>query len=195
MSPIFSTLAGVSARGYGGLGASVIVSVPSDYQAIATYTSSGSDTFFDFTSIPTDYRYLEVRGYGRHTGSNYGNIAIRINGDTASNYEWIFSVNNGNNQSSATSTSSDHLPILQSFPSSSNNMGVGVWVFNEYKSTTKLKTVTCYGGGTESSTTGEVSMGTGTWKNSSTAINSLRFFNTGTLTWAAGSKFVLYGVI
>ena len=177
------------------MGASVIVSVPSDYQAIATYTSSGSDTFFDFTSIPADYRYLEVRGYGRHTGSSYGNMAIRMNSDTTNgNYEWIFSVNNNNNNSSANNTSSDHLPILQSWPSSANNMGVGVWVFNEYKSTSKLKTVTCYGGGTENSTTGEVSMGTGTWKNTS-AITSLRFFNTSSLTWAAGSKFVLYGVI
>jgi|694.fasta_scaffold86347_5 hypothetical protein len=168
----------------------------SDYQAIATYTSTGSDTFFDFTSIPSDYRYLEVRGYGTHNSINYANVAVRMNGDsTTGNYRWIFSVANNTAKSSATDTNSNHLPILQSFPSTSNNMGVCVFVFNEYKATNKYKTVTSYGGGTESnSTVGEVSIGAGTWLSTS-AITSLRFFNTGGPSWSAGSKFVLYGVI
>jgi hypothetical protein len=193
--PIIGSLAGASSKGLGGLGAFGSTIIPSDYEAIATYTSTGSDTFFDFTSIPSNYRYLEVRGYGKHNSSNYANVAVRMNGDaTTGNYRWIFSVANGTSRSSATDSNSNHLPILQSFPSSANNMGVCVFVFNEYKATNKFKTVTCYGGATENgSDVGEVSIGAGTWLSTS-AITSLRFLNTGGPSWSTGSKFVLYGV-
>jgi len=61
--PLITTLAGASARGYGGL---VTFGVPNSYESIASVTvGSGGAANVEFTSIPATYTHLQIRGIAR----------------------------------------------------------------------------------------------------------------------------------
>jgi hypothetical protein len=67
---------------------SVTTALPNSYEAIATLSGTGSSDLITFSSIPSTYKHLQIRGvqvvdYG---SADYGNSGIRFNGDTAYNY-------------------------------------------------------------------------------------------------------------
>jgi len=67
---------------------SVTTTVPNSYEAIATLNGTGSSDLITFSSIPSTYKHLQIRGvqvvdYG---SADYGNSGIRFNGDTGYNY-------------------------------------------------------------------------------------------------------------
>ena len=192
MSPIISTIAGASARGYGGLGASVSTTVVGSYDLIQTVVASGSDTYFDFTAIPQTYNYLELRGFGSNNTGSYANIAVRMNSDAGSNYYNKWAVSNANNLSSAAYNASE-MSGVQSFPIGTQ-MGIAVITIFDYTSSSKLKGMTHYGGASQpSSSVGEVSYGNGQWA-STAPITAIRVLNSGNPTWTAGTTFSLYGI-
>lgn len=55
-------------------------------QLIETQTISGTDTSLTFSTIPTDFRDLEIVYFGKSTGSQ--DLTLRFNGDTSANYDW-----------------------------------------------------------------------------------------------------------
>ena len=88
MSPISSTLAGASTRGYGGLGASVVTPSLTAFDSIETFTvGSGGSASITFSSIPNTYKHLQIRCIMRGTtSSNSFDVLMRFNGDTTSKY-------------------------------------------------------------------------------------------------------------
>ena len=190
--PIIGSLAGASSRGLGGLRTFGPVGPIGSYDLIQTVVSNGSATYFDFTSIPQTYNYLELRGFGSNTTGSYANIAVRMNSDASSNYYTKWAVSNANNLSSSAYNATE-MSGVQSFPVGTQ-MGIAVITIFDYTSTSKLKGMTCYGGASQpSSSVGEVSYGNGQWASTS-AITSIRVFNAGNPTWTSGTTFSLYGI-
>ena len=76
MSPILGIIASQNyPRGYN----------QSDYESIATVTLSSSQSSISFTSIPSTYKHLQVRGILRGDRANTGEIVgVQYNGDTTS---------------------------------------------------------------------------------------------------------------
>jgi hypothetical protein len=57
------------------------------YDALATVTLSASASSVTFTGIPSEYKHLQIRGIHRTTGAyNVGDVYMRVNGDSGSNY-------------------------------------------------------------------------------------------------------------
>ena len=56
-----------------------------DYESIATATFTGSALSITFSSIPSTYQHLQIRGLAR-TPSGNDHIDLRFNGDTGTNY-------------------------------------------------------------------------------------------------------------
>ena len=82
--PLITTLAGASARGYGGLST---FGVPTSYESIATVNPTGGASTISFSSIPSTYTHLQIRGIARRaSGTGLADISIRLNSDTGSNY-------------------------------------------------------------------------------------------------------------
>lgn len=89
MSPISSTLAGASARGYGGLGASVASAAAGSYESIASYTvGSGGVSTITFNSIPQTYKHLQIRAITRASAAGVSALGeVKANNDsTSGNY-------------------------------------------------------------------------------------------------------------
>jgi hypothetical protein len=192
MSPIASTLTNTSARGYGGLGASV--TLPSDFEFIQGYLLTTNTADVTFATIPSTYRALFLRTSARTTG-NQTDTYIRYNGNSSAVYANHLLTANGSSVNPfdlTGQTQTRSACLLTGSTQPTGTFGVGYLQINDYASSTKLKTSKSYVG-----TVGPVSGGEMQWYDnlwaSTSPITSI-FLYPGEGLFVAGSRFNLYGV-
>jgi hypothetical protein len=163
------------------------------YESIATVTAAGGESSISFTSIPSTYVSIQVRGISRRsTGINHS-VLIRLNNDTSANYTRHGLDGNG---STVTATGNTGMTFMNWFSGNggtnlANQFGAGIMDLHDYASTTKNKTVRAWGG-FDANGSGVVSLYSGLWL-STAAVNSVTLFFGGDAV-AAGSTFSLYGI-
>jgi hypothetical protein len=173
---------------------------PSNYESIQTITvGSGGAASINFTSIPSTYKHLQIRGIGRATNSTGGNQAkLQMNGDTSSgSYAFHQLVGNGFTASAygyGTGTVDGMVPVIvtTSGLSASNIFGVTVIDILDYTSTQKYKTVRSFTG-RDTNGGGDVQLTSGLWLSTS-AITSLNILMQSAGDFAEYSTLALYGV-
>ena len=158
------------------------------YESISTVTvGSGGSTSIDFTSIPSTYKHLQIRG-----SANAGDVDLNMqfNADTSTNYNYHFLYGNGTSAVAGASTSSSSLASFYA-STTANIFGAGVFDILDYADTNKFKTMRALTG---VDTNGGVLIvfRSGAWRSTS-AITSIKIFP------ASGSinqysSFALYGI-
>ena len=194
--PLISTLANASARGYGMFGGEA----PSNnsYESISTVTvGSGGASSIDFSSIPSTYKHLQLRGIARNTTSG-GNLdyAIRFNNDSStSNYAWHRLFGDGSTtygQWNVNPVGEGFIGITTQSTDTSNTFATSVTDVLDYASTNKNKTVRSLWG-KDTNGGGLVGLASALWINSSTAVNQVTIIpKSGN--FAQYSSFALYGI-
>jgi hypothetical protein len=182
----------------GSLSSGVVVA-PSSYESIATVTvGSGGSASISFTSIPSTYTHLQIRGIARSTlaGTTPDNVAFRINGDSGSNY-----TTHSLRGSNATVTASNFVSLSYAYlPSTSSAAGSLGSVFAavvldllDYRNTNKTKVFRTLSGFNENNTSGpsNIQFQSALW-NSTSAVTSIEFTNSAN--FAEYSQFALYGI-
>jgi hypothetical protein len=159
------------------------------YVAIASQTLTGTATGVTFSSIPSIYRDLVL--VVRPIGATNQFAGLQFNGDTGSNYNWIFmagqatttvSANNGSFQNYI--VDDQGYDVIQT-----NGSTMLTYHILDYSQTDKQKTTLLRSGGASLRTVANASR----WA-STAAINSIRFYHiSGNL--AAGTNLQLYGVL
>jgi hypothetical protein len=126
---------------------------PSSYESIATVTvGSGGQADIEFTSIPSTYTHLQIRGIARTANaSTYGGLRLQVgNGsiDTASNYNSHDLYGDGSSVSSSGSANRTNIfaPEIPAASLGSNIFGVAVIDILDYNNTNKYKTTRSLGG-------------------------------------------------
>jgi hypothetical protein len=176
---------------------------PTSYESIATVTvGSGGASSVEFTSIPATYKHLQIRILSRSDGANsdIDSLAMRVNGDTGSNYAYHFLKGSGAAASAAAGTSSSVM-ILGAEPSANHTSGMfagHVVDILDYADTNKYKTVRSIGGVDTNNTgneVGEVRFSSSLWMSTS-AITSLKLQSGSAFTkgFTQYSHFALYGI-
>jgi hypothetical protein len=168
------------------------------YDSIATVTvGSGGSSSISFTSIPSTYTHLQIRGIGRLTNAVSSNDAsLRFNTDSGSNYAHHHLYGNGASASTpgTGSTTSSILVSYGGFPgTNTTTTAFSGFVIDilDYASTSKNKTVRGLIG-YDANGSGELSLFSGLWFNSTIAgIFQIDFSG---VTFAQYSQFALYGV-
>jgi hypothetical protein len=168
---------------------------------IGTATPSAA-TSLSFSSIPTTYKHLVVRWLGVFMDVNTGYWNVRVNGDTASNYNWHFvrfvgataqatRANRTTTQFGGNDNDSAVIPRTSAVGTAYDQHGAGSITFYDYASTTLRRNI-------QSSTWGD-GAGNGIWVNidgyyasTGTAITSIDFVRSATETITG--TFFLYGV-
>jgi hypothetical protein len=168
---------------------------------IGTATPSAA-TSVSFSSIPTTYKHLVVRWFGVFMDVNTGFWNVRVNGDTASNYNWHHTSFSGAVGASArpnrTTTSfggvdniSAVIPRTSALGTAYDQHGAGSITFYDYASTTLRRSI-------QSSSWGD-NAGNPVWTNvdgyyasTGTAITSITFVRE--TTEVITGTFFLYGV-
>ena len=156
--------------------------VTNSYESIATVSvGSGGSASISFTSIPSGFKHLQVRGIGRaNTGQSATSLAdllMRVNSDTGANYARHRLLGDGSTASAGATTSQTQIPWTAVFPRStaaSNLFGGFVLDILDYQNTNKYKTFRYLGGADINGTGGTIGFQSGLWMSTS-AITGLTF--------------------
>ena len=196
--PIIGSLAGASSRGLGGLRTFGSASGgPNDYESIASYTVTGSATpNITFSSIPSTYRHLQIRGLVRtdRSGFTQNGCLFQFNGDTGGNYNWsqVYTSNGGTvTVEHYVNETSLRLGELPSANAPTSVFGFVLLDIHDYTNTNKYTTYH-ETGGSDRNGTSFIGNNWGVWKNTN-AVNSIKLFESAS-NWAVGSMFALYGI-
>jgi hypothetical protein len=169
-----------------------VVVLPGDYELIATAFGTGSSGVIDFTSIPQEYKHLQIR-YTAKNSSSATQMNITMNGITSGVYMRHSLLGNGSAGSfTASSTSQTSIQLVESMASSTtaNATNAGVIDILDYTDTNKNTTIRALYGMADNVNRVYISSGL---YNQTTAVSSL------TLTasadnFASLSRFSLYGI-
>ena len=181
-------------------------SIPSrgNYESIQTYTvTSGSgQASIEWTSIPSTYKHLQIRGIARGSRTTYGNdnMYLQVNGDTGSNYSWHKLQGNGANPPTAGGTGSTTqitFNALAAAGAPTGDFSAHIIDILDYASVNKNKTIRNLDGvdinGTVAGEGGVIEFSSGSWMNSSTAISSIKLY-AGSPNFVQHTSFALYGI-
>jgi len=192
--PVITTRANASATGYGAfLGAAAASTA---FESIATVSvSSGGAANVEFTSIPSTYTHLQIRGISRSTRAlTNQELYLVFNSNTALNYRYHIMFGNG-----SVATSLEDGVQSQVFAGFSAGANASASIFGsfvtdilDYTSTNKNKTIRVLGG-TDTNGGGNLVFGSGLYFATPAAITSIKLqVNEGNL--VQYSHFALYGI-
>jgi hypothetical protein len=166
------------------------------YESIATVTvGSGGSSTISFSSIPSTYTHLQVRGIARSTYASGGDaVKVNLNGDSGANYIRHVLLGDGSTATAAASATGATFGSLGSIGSAINAASIfGVIVFDllDYTNTNKNRTMRSLSG-YDANGTGSIELRSNLYT-STTAVSSI------TLACTSGnfdqySSFALYGI-
>ena len=167
------------------------------YESIATITvGSGGAASVDFTSIPSTYTHLQIRGIARDARANaQDSMNVKYNNDSGNNYMQYHELyaDGSTAASYAGSTSGAYISLdrIAGNTAGASMFGAVIIDILDYANTNKYKTQRSLGG-TDQNGSGAVAFASGLWMSTS-AINRI------TLTGASAnfsqySSFALYGI-
>jgi hypothetical protein len=161
------------------------------YDALATVTLSAATASVTFSGIPSGYKHLQIRLIASSaSGSSY--LQMKVNGDTtAANYasHYLYATGVGVSAGGGSSRIGD----FGLYPTSSTIYAGGIIDLLDYTSVSKNKTIRNLNG-YDANGSGQVSLNSQLWMNSSTPITSLSFNFDNSANITANSQFALYGV-
>ena len=167
----------------------------SSYESIATATGTGSSGTITFSSIPSTFKHLQIRGIGRSSGSSVLG-QMRFNLDTGANY-----TNHNLNGDGATAavqgfTGETHINFARPTVSVSlaDTLGATIVDILDYGNTSKYKTARMLMGNNnnDTSTTYKIMVGSGLWLNTNAITQIDLIANAGN--WTTQTTFALYGI-
>lgn len=163
------------------------------YESIATVTvGAGGSSSIAFTSIPSTYKHLQIRGIGRSTAAgSTQNIVLTFNSSTSTNNATHYLQGNGSAVAAGAITSNNWIYFAGNMPAASasaNIFGVTVADVLDYADNNKNKTIRSLGGADQNGS-GAVELLSGVVM-STTAISSITL----SASFAQYSQFALYGV-
>lgn len=161
---------------------------------ISSITGTGSSTTITFTSIPSTYTHLQVRGIlhsGRTAGTDAG-LVVAVNGDGGSTYSWHRLTGDG---ATVTASSGANQGAFLNDDIAANNSNVNYYTafvmdILNYSSTSIYKTHRTLWG-MDKNGSGRLCFLSGSWRNQN-AISSLTF--TTDTNFSTASTIALYGV-
>lgn len=174
-----------------GIIASSMRGASNSYESISTINGTGSSGSIVFSSIPSTYTHLQLRGsYQDTTASSFQSQYLYINGDTAANYSWHYLLGDGATTYTNASVSATNILAGQTVLTNNSNYAVLIIDILDYANTNKYKTTRGLYGNDQNGS-GRVQLVSGAWRNTA-AITSLTISTTGNFPTA--SKFALYGI-
>ena len=186
MSPILGILASGITKSKIAVGA---------YESIASATGTGSSGTITFSSIPSTYTSLQIRGIMRTDGGTTANIIF--NGDTGSNYASHQLYGDGTTVGAggvASSTSITQGGVLgYGTSASANTVGAFILDIHDYASTTRNKTTRVFTGRDDNGSALFVRLGSGLWMNTA-AVTSVSIVVSGAGNFTNQTQFSLYGI-
>jgi hypothetical protein len=165
----------------------------SSYESIATATGTGSSGTITFSSIPSGFKHLQIRGMSYDNDSGIDNFRVRFNSDSTSSYPFHYLSGNG-----ATTTATGYSAqtyfwggYLHGVAGGSGALAASIIEILDYTSTTKNKTTRSLSG-IDRNGSGQIGIFSSVWL-STNAITSISLINP-SYNWNTSTTFALYGI-
>ena len=169
------------------------------YESISTVTvGAGGVSSITFSSIPSTYTHLQIRGIIKSASTAAQNFSVAMNSDTTqTNYYSHYIYGGGASVGSGAFQSSGYYAFIGGEPSSNasyaNMFGGFVTDILDYKNTNKYKTIrSIYGFDRNGS--GEIGLTSGLWKNTNAVTDLTINISTAVANISQYSSFALYGI-
>ena len=176
---------------FGGLGTTTFGS----FESISTTTVGvGGQSTVTFSSIPTNYKHLQLRIMLGSNNSSADSTDMRFNGDTGSNYTYHQLYGTGAAAGSEASTPrTAAIAGISIRPNTETNMfSVGIIDILDYANTNKYKTQRTFGGW-ETNGNGQILLTSTSWMSTS-AISQIEIYSRAGGGFRQYSSFALYGL-
>ncbi len=167
-----------------------------DYESIATVSvGSGGSSTITFSSIPSTYKHLQIRGIARSSTGGASDVSglLRFNSDTATNYSWHRLYGYGTSPGADSGATQGYI-IFRTILADGNLASCfspSVTDILDYANTNKFKTIRSLSGYNANSV-GSMFLNSGNWR-STAAVNSIDLtINAGN--YMQYSHFALYGI-
>lgn len=171
--------------------------IPTSFESIATLSATGAS--ITFSSIPSTYKHLQIRGIYKDTSSSSSQFAplfIQFNADGGNNYAYHY-LRGDTSVAIASGVASTSWIRIDSAGVVSTTGAYGASIIDvvDYVSSAKNKTLKAIAGGDGNltQTNYAVSYSSGAWFNTA-AITSITIY-AGNGGFASGSSFALYGIV
>ena len=170
--------------------------IPSNFDSIATVTvGAGGSSSISFTSIPSTYKHLQIRGIERAVNNVSGDDPyLRVNSDSGNTYSWHRLTGSGAAASSYGAGTQPQIRYAYNTADgsySANTFSAFVIDILDYADTNKYKTMRCLTG-LDRNGSGHIYLFSGSWRNTN-AITSIKITpNSGNFNQY--SSFALYGI-
>jgi hypothetical protein len=178
---------------------SAVVALPTSYESIATQTvGAGGAASVTFSSVPSGYKHLQIRGISRCTKVDTGseNVVMSFNGDTTNtNYRTHLIDGDGAGVSSTDIQVSAFYAqgaLTIGNNATANAYGATVIDILDYTNTNKNKTVRLLTG-VDTSGYGQIRFASSLWMNTA-AITSITLNPRSAGNFSQYSTFALYGI-
>jgi hypothetical protein len=166
--------------------------IPTDYESIATVTvGAGGSASVTFSSIPSTYSHLQLRGFLQPASGGTKYIKGTLNSDTGTNYSWHELGGNGSITLTGAGATQAFMVVADGFTNTNSAFGSVVADILDYSNTNKYKTLRGLGG-CDNNGSGILYLTSSLWQSTS-AVNSLSLaLDSGN--FAQYSSFALYGI-
>jgi len=162
------------------------------YESIASVTATAGATTLTFSSIPSTYQSIQIRGIGLANSATALSLAIRINGSTtAANYTDHVLAGNGSTAYASASVNVNGFCYLNFDSANTTAPLASIIDIHNYASTTQNKTLRTISG-VDKNGSGEIDLFSGLFSLTN-AITSVTILATGGA-FSATSTFALYGI-
>ena len=164
------------------------------YESIATVTVGTAQTSITFSSIPSTYKHLQIRGIGKSDSSAATYVSIQFNGDNAANYSIHELTGDGSTMGSAGFANFVGVVADPIIGTATSNVFTGfVMDIADYQNTNKYKTTKYLGGHDTNGSNSYTFMTSGSWRNTA-AVNSITMVFSDSRKWNTYSQVALYGI-
>ena len=179
-----------------------VAPVTSSYESIATVTvGAGGSSSISFTSIPSTFTHLQIRGIFRSdrasSSAQADALSIQYNSDASTSYRGHSLFGNGATASAGTSTGiyANYLDVTPGATSLSSTFASAVIDILDYTNTSKTKVMRGLSG-CDLNGSGVAVFSSGMWPVSNQAISSIKLQVVGSIVdnFVQYSSFALYGI-
>ncbi len=168
--------------------------IPTDYESIATAVGTGSSGTITFSSIPSGYQHLQIRGIARDDrGVALNNCYLRFNSATTG-YSTHYLYANGSTVGSDSWTSADYIDVGINTGANPSSGFVSAFIIDilDYGNTSKYKTVRSLSGSNQNGS-GSLRFQSGLWQ-STNAVSTITLHANTSWNFTAATQFALYGI-
>ncbi len=164
--------------------------VTNSYESIATVSvGAGGSSSISFTSIPSTFKHLQIRGLTLSSSPN-NNIIVRFNSDSGANYS--YHALNGTGSVAESYGAANSTFTSAGYSGGTSNGSVFVYDILDYTNTNKYTTIRSLGG-IDQNGSGYINLHSGNWRNTA-AISTITITHGASVNFNQYSQFALYGI-